>query len=110
SFQDNLLQNEFEQQKEDEENKRNSFVPNGGKIIIKRPDIKPAVAANHAKRVEDATKDGFCLPTLSERIMFIQNREELTYFCKLMNLMVWTNSQENIISACDGIFQASEKD
>ena len=110
SFQDNLLQNEFEQQKEDEENKRNSFVPNGGKIIIKRPDIKPAVAANHAKRVEDATKEGFRLPTLSERIMFIQNREELTYFCKLMNLMVWTNSQENIISACDGIFQASEKD
>ena len=66
SFQDNLLQNEFEEQKEDEENERNSFVANGGKIISKRPDIKPAVAANHAKRVEDATKEGFRLPTLSE--------------------------------------------
>ena len=33
SFQDSLLQNEFEQQKEDEENERNSFVANGGKII-----------------------------------------------------------------------------
>ena len=63
SFQDNLLQNEFEQQKEDEENERNSFVANGGKIISKRPDIKPAVAPSYAKRVEDATKDGFRLPT-----------------------------------------------
>ena len=42
SFQDNLLQNEFEQQKEDEENERNSFVANEGKIISKRPNIKPA--------------------------------------------------------------------
>ena len=38
------------------------------KIIIKRPNIKPAVAANHAKRVEDATKEGFRLPTLSELV------------------------------------------
>ena len=69
SFQDNLLQNEFEEQKEDEENERNSFVANGGKIISKRPNIKPAVASTHAKRVEDATKDGFRLPTLSERTL-----------------------------------------
>ena len=69
SFQDNLLQNEFEQQKEDEENERNSFVANGGKIISKRPNIKPTVAPSHAKRVEDATKEGFRLPTLSQRTM-----------------------------------------
>ena len=69
SFQDNLLQNEFEEQKEDEENERNSFVANGGKIISKRPDIKPAVAPNRAKTVEDATKEGFRLPTLSERTL-----------------------------------------
>ena len=69
SFQDNLLQNEFEEQKEDEENERNSFVANGGKIISKRPNIKPAVAPSHAKRVEDATKEGFRLPSLSQRSM-----------------------------------------
>ena len=69
SFQDNLLQNEFEQQKEDEENERNSFVANGGKIISKRPNIKSAVAPSHAKTIEDATKEGFRLPTLSERTM-----------------------------------------
>ena len=69
SFQDNLLQNEFEEQKEDEENERNSFVANGGKIISKRPNIKPPVAPNHAKRVEDATKEGFRLPTLPERTL-----------------------------------------
>jgi len=69
SFQDNLLQNEFEQQKEDEENERNSFVANGGKIISKRPNIKSAVAPSHAKTIEDATKEGFRLPTLSERTL-----------------------------------------
>ena len=69
SFLDNLLQNEFEQQKEDEENERNSFVANGGKIISKRSDIKSAVAPIHAKRVEVATKEGFRLPTLSERTL-----------------------------------------
>ena len=69
SFLDNLLQNEFEEQKEDKENERNSFVANGGKIISKRPDIKPTVAPNHAKTIEDATKEGFRLSTLSERTM-----------------------------------------
>ena len=69
SFQDNLLQNEFEEQKEDEENERNIFVANGGKIISKRPNIKPAVAPTHAKTVKDATQEGFRLPTLSERTM-----------------------------------------
>ena len=67
SFLDNLLQNEFEQQKEDEENERNSFVANGGKIISNRPNIKPAVAPNRAKTVKATIKEGFRLPTLSQR-------------------------------------------
>ena len=60
-FADRLLQKEFERLKE-----RKKFTANGGIIVTKRPNPKPSVAATHAKTIEDATKNGFCLPTLSE--------------------------------------------
>ena len=69
SFHDPLLQGEFELQKEDKENDRKKFIASGGRIITKRPNPKSIVAPTHAKSVEDATKEGFCLPTLSERTM-----------------------------------------
>lgn len=67
SFQDKIIQREFERQKEKKENERKKFVASGGKIISKRPNTKPHTAPTYAKSIEDATKIGFCLPTLSQR-------------------------------------------
>ena len=69
SFHDPLLQREFELQKEDKDNERKKFIASGGTIITKRPNSKPIVASTNAKSVEDATKIGFRLPTLSQRTM-----------------------------------------
>ena len=63
SFQDKMMQREFLRQKERIENARKKFITNGGRIISKRPNPKSAVAPTHAKSIEDATKNGFCLPT-----------------------------------------------
>ena len=69
SFHAPLFQREFELQKEDKDNDRKKFLKNGGTVITKRPNSKPIVAPTHAKSIEDATKIGFCLPTLSQRAL-----------------------------------------
>ena len=70
SFHDPLLQREFELQKEDKENDQKKFIASGGIIFTKRPNPKSIVASTHAKSLEDATKNGFRLPTTySERTM-----------------------------------------
>ena len=69
SFQNKLMQRALESKKENQENERKNFLATGGRIISKRPDTKSRTSPTHAKRVEDATKEGFCLPTLSERTM-----------------------------------------
>ena len=69
SFQNKLLQRALESKKENQENERKKFLATGGRIISKRPDTKSRTSPNHAKTVEDATKEGFRLPTLSERTM-----------------------------------------
>ena len=66
SFQDKMMQREFERQKGLIENDRKKFIASGGKIISKRPNPKPRTVPTHAKTIEEATKDGFRLPTLSE--------------------------------------------
>ena len=69
SFQNKLMQRALESKKENQENERKNFLATGGRIISKRPDTKSRTSPSHAKRVEDATKEGFRLPTLSERTM-----------------------------------------
>ena len=85
SFQDKMMQREFERQKGIIENERKKFIASGGRIISKRPNPKPRTSPTHAKSIEDATKIGFRLPTLSQRTMvypksrgtdvFLQNDE-----------------------------------
>ena len=60
TFADRLLQNEFQRLKE------RKFIANGGIIVTKRPNPKSSIAPTHGKTIEDATKDGLRLSTLSE--------------------------------------------
>ena len=69
SFQDKIMQKDFLRQKGRIENERKNFVAAGGRIITKRPNIKPHTAPTHAQSIEVATKIGFRLPTLSERTL-----------------------------------------
>ena len=69
SFQNKLLQRALESKKENQENEREKFLATGGRIISKRPDTKSRTSPTHAKTVEDATKEGFRLPTLSQRTL-----------------------------------------
>ena len=69
SFQDKMMPREFIRQKERKENDRKKFIASGGRIISKRPNPKSRTAPTHAKSIEDATKNGFRLPTLSERTL-----------------------------------------
>ena len=66
TFADRLLQKEFERLKERKADDDKKFIANGGIIVTERPNTKSSIAATHAKRIEDATKNGFRLPTLSE--------------------------------------------
>ena len=66
AFADRLLQKEFERLKEKKIDDDKKFIANGGTIVTKRPNPKSAIAPTHAKTIEDATKNGLRLPTLSE--------------------------------------------
>ncbi len=66
TFSDRLLQNEFQRLKERKANDDKKFIANGGIIVTKRPNPKSGIAPTHAKTIEDATKIGLRLPTLSE--------------------------------------------
>ena len=75
SFQDKMMQREFIRQKERKENDRKKFIASGGRIITKRPNPKSRPSPTHAKSIEDATKDGFRLPTLSQRsLVYTESR------------------------------------
>lgn len=69
SFQDKMMQREFERQKEKKENERKRFIATGERIITQRPNPKSSPAPTQAKTIEEVTKAGFRLPTLSERTM-----------------------------------------
>jgi hypothetical protein len=66
SFQDKMTQRTLERKLADRENARKNFVASGGRIITKRPKTKSTIAPTHAKSIEEVTKEGFRLPTLSE--------------------------------------------
>ena len=71
--------------------------------------LSPVLRRVMLKQSKMQPKKDFACQHCPNALWFIQNREELTCFCKMMNLMVWTSTQENVISACDGIFQANEQ-
>ena len=111
SFQNKLMQRALESKKENQENERKNFLATGGRIISKRPNIKSTVAPNHAKRVENATKEGFRLPTTySERAMVYAKSRGT-------NVLLQTDefdgmdelAREHDKRVRDGIFQQSEK-
>ena len=66
TFADRLLQNEFQRLKERKADDDKKFITNGGIILTQRPNPKPSIAPTLAKSIEDATKNGFRLPTLSQ--------------------------------------------
>ena len=69
TFADRLLQKEFERLKERKANDDKKFIANGGIILTKRPNPKSSIAPTHGKTIEDATKDGFRLPTLPQLLL-----------------------------------------
>ena len=74
SFQNKLMQREIERRRKMIEDERRKFIADGGRIITKRPNSKPSPAPTQAKTIADVTKEGFRLPTLSERIMVYPKR------------------------------------
>ena len=65
SFHDKLMQETFELRKRENETERRKFLATGGKIVTKRPKSQSHIHPARAKTIEEATKTGFHLPTLS---------------------------------------------
>lgn len=53
SFQDKMMQREFERKKERIENERKNFTASGGRIISKCPNIKPHTSPTYAKSINN---------------------------------------------------------
>ena len=66
SFHNRLMQETLELRKQRKENERRKFLANGGSIIYKRPKIQSRIHLARAKTLEEATKTGFHLPSLSQ--------------------------------------------
>ena len=66
SFQDKLMQGTFELRKREKETERRNFLANGSIIISTRPKPQSRIHPARAKTIEEATKTGFHLPTLSQ--------------------------------------------
>ena len=66
SFADKRIQNEVRRQKEKKEIERRNYIAKGGKIYTERPNFQSVTSTFKARKLEDVTKRGFCLPTLSQ--------------------------------------------
>ena len=66
SFQDKLMQETFELRKQRKENERRKFLASGGSIISSRPKTQLHIHPARAKTIEEATKAGFHLISLSQ--------------------------------------------
>ena len=75
TFADHLLQNEFVRRLEEKEAARKQFVARGGKIITKRPKLQPI--SGRPQTIEEITRNGFQLPTLSQPRTLPAESEEL---------------------------------
>ena len=107
SFQDKMMQREFERQKERKENERKKFVAKGGFIITKRPKCPPHISLAHAKTLEEAKKavlsqlrslcDLKCLPEPSQNNLALPDSEirDLEEFSKeSYSRVLWDFSAE----------------
>ena len=102
SFADKRIQTEFRRLKEKKELERRNFIANGGKIITKRINSQSVTSTLKTRKLEDVPKEDFACLHCPNSIWFIQ--KELTCYCKMMNLVSWTNLQKTAIQMCDGIF------
>ena len=66
SFHDKLMQETFELRKQKKENEREKFLSSGGSIISSHPKTQSHIHPARAKTLEEATKTGFHLPSLSQ--------------------------------------------
>ena len=66
SFQDKLMQGTFELRKREKETEIRKFIANGGSIISSRPKTQSRIHPARAKNLDEATKPGFHLPSLSQ--------------------------------------------
>lgn len=66
SFADKKIQTELRRQKEKNDIERRNFIANGGKIITNRANSQSVTSNVKTRKLEDVTKRGFCLPTLSK--------------------------------------------
>jgi len=66
SFHDKLMQETLELRKQRKENERRKFLANGGSIISTRLKSQSRIHPTRAKTLEEATKTGFHLPSLSQ--------------------------------------------
>ena len=66
SFQDKLMKETFEMRKQKKENERRKFLASGGFIISKRPKNQFRIHPARAKTLEEETKKGFHLLSLSQ--------------------------------------------
>ena len=107
TFADRLLQKEFERLKERKADDDKKFIANGGIIVTKRPNPKSSIAPTHGKTIEDATKEGLRLPTLSQlslvhseskgtdMLLLLDESSELDELAKdFYNLVRWNFSSE----------------
>ncbi len=65
SFADKIMQDEFVRRKEIIQSERKNFIKNGGSLITKRPNPKKIFSPTHAQTVEDVTKAGLNLRSIS---------------------------------------------
>gem|GEM_PF-3081064 len=109
SFADQLMQNEFIHQKEIIENDRKNLSPTAE--LLSQIDQIPSPLLNQLllKQSSLLPKTDFACLHCPNSLWFIQNRKELTCFCRMMNLVSWNNSQKTSITICDGTFLTNEK-
>ena len=89
--------------------KEENLLPAEDELSLNAQILSPVLHRLKRKESRMLPKQDFACQHCPNGLWFIQNREELTCFCKMMNLVTWTTSQENVISACDGIFPPNEQ-
>ena len=78
SFADQLMQYEFVRRKEIIRNERKNFISNGGTLISKRPSLTKIFSPIHSRTVEEVTKAGLNLRTISALPALPQSENDIT--------------------------------
>ena len=78
SFADQLIQYEFFRRKEIIRNERNNFISNGGTLISKRHFLTKIFSPIHSRTIEEVTKAGLNLRTISALPALPQSENDIT--------------------------------